>query len=108
LKTVDEICVASEVGVEISWNKIPLAAPVRDLSRMFPDLVEQYVLRTGEEYNHIFAIDPNFQSEIEKNFTNQLTCIGKIVSKTDGKILINSTGDRISFSQNNLGYEHFQ
>ena len=58
LKTVEEICLASQVGITLDWDRIPIASAVQQYQVTAQTSIESLVLATGEEFTHLFAVDP--------------------------------------------------
>jgi thiamine-monophosphate kinase len=111
LKTIDEICVASNIGVDLVWDQIPLAQSLKQYQTLINgsiSQIESLVLEAGEEFHHVFTVDPKKASILERTFPNQLHRIGTIQPKEAGKWVSYPDGNKKSFQQFKLGYEHFQ
>lgn len=107
LKTLEEISLASNVGIELYWKQIPIANSIKKLQEISGKQWEQAILGAGEEFTHIFVIDRTFEAQVSQEFYNKLTCIGKVVSAEHGLKLIDFEGKNLEFSQFNKGYDHF-
>jgi thiamine-monophosphate kinase len=84
VKTLNEICDASGVGMILNWDKIPIANSIKNYEKLSinsHEEIQSFILAGGEEFNHIFTIPRTAMNNIDERHHHKLTIIGKIVSK---------------------------
>lgn len=109
------VCEESEVGAIIYLDKIPVSEETKKASKIL-DLDLNYLITSGgEDYELLFtapksASIPGFIETLHPSTgkvltTAKITCIGEIVEKEKGKIIVNSEGK--SSKMKIKGYQHF-
>lgn len=93
------ICEASQVGVKLFTDKIPVSDSVKiDLA-----------LNGGEDYELCFTVPAKYASDvsqkIEKETATKVTIVGEIISKIQGRWLIDSAGKKSPLKAK--GWDHF-
>ncbi len=87
------ICKNSEVGCKIFEEKIPIAFETKKIAEIFKIHTTTAALNGGEDYEMLFTIS---QKDFEKiNKISDVSIIGYITDKKDGKKLITNTNEEI-------------
>lgn len=87
------ICKNSEVGCKIFEEKIPIAFETKKIAETFKIHTTTAALNGGEDYELLFTIS---QKDFEKiNKISDVSIIGYITDKKDGKKLITNTNEEI-------------
>jgi thiamine-monophosphate kinase len=93
------ICQASQVGVKLFADKIPVSDSVKiDLA-----------LNGGEDYELCFTLPVQYafdlSDKLKKETATKVTIIGEIIPKIQGKWLINNAGEKFPLTAK--GWDHF-
>ena len=104
------ICQRSEVSASLQASAIPLSDAFLNFCQKTKKDAIQLALSGGEDYELLFAINPDRAKEIEslvqKSSAPKITCIGQI---TEGKDAIQITHEDNSRSPLTVtGYDHFK
>ena len=106
-KSLKDLSISNgNLGFEIDFRKIPVEEVVKDYSKNYNIPIEKLVLNGGEEFVHIFIIDPNNLSEAIKliaDHKGSLIPIGRVIA--ENKIYIIKDDEREILKE--FGYEHF-
>lgn len=108
IRTIFELCNASKTGATIEWKGIPIPDIVRSYAQEFTIPLEQLVLSTGEEFNHIFAIPPDKLDSIKRKWGSRLTQIGVLNDNPEKIELHYSKGHSKPLKEIGEGYQHFK
>mgnify|MGYP006282219733 CR=1 FL=1 len=110
LKTISEICKASDVGARIYWYDIPVSDGVIEFAKANQLDERKLALGAGEEFAHVFCIPENRFEEMKTLFEvkgKQLSSIGEIVSHPKNILLVQHDGSEIELNGQRIGYDHF-
>jgi thiamine-monophosphate kinase len=103
---INEICTASDRGAVIYREKLPVSRELRALAAQTGQVVSDYALYGGEDYQLVFTADPETIRKIMKiNISGSLTVIGEITAPEMGVILIDELGNQEPLLAK--GYNHF-
>ncbi len=58
LKTVEEICLASQVGIALDWDRIPIASAVQQYQVTRSNVYRIVGFSNRGRFTHLFAVDP--------------------------------------------------
>jgi thiamine-monophosphate kinase len=100
------ICMASQVGAEISFDEIPLTTEMRSFVEAAPELV-QTILAGGDDYELVFTAPAEAEAAIRdasKKTLSPVYCIGRIVDGS-GVRIAGPDGQPITLDR--LGFAHF-
>ncbi|HEY3423176.1 MAG TPA: thiamine-phosphate kinase [Negativicutes bacterium] len=104
---VNEIAVASKVGMRIYAANIPLSLELQAAAGILGKKALDYALYGGEDYQLLFTVDSGKFSELAAaNAGIKLTVIGEVVDSTEGVILVDEDGQRSVLQPK--GYNHFR
>lgn len=99
------IAEASNVGINIETEKLPISARLRKFCETYNYDPVSIFLKSGEEYELLLTISPEMWDEAWRKFNENFKCglteIGKV---TDGWVGVKVDGEEPSFE----GYEHFK
>jgi thiamine-monophosphate kinase len=106
-KSLKDLMISNpNLGFEIDFNESLIDREAIKYSNEFNTSLEELVLNGGEEFIHLFTIDPkdynNAQKEIQSK-GGQIFRIGKVISKES--IVIFKEGEKKEIK--NYGFEHF-
>lgn len=101
-----EVAIASEVGLRLYADKIPLSADLIEASQVLKSSALDYALYGGEDYQLIFTITPeNYQRLKQCQLVNSITVIGEVTSQSGVVELVQE--DRQIVKLEPKGYNHF-
>lgn len=104
---VNEIALASSVGMRIYKEQIPLSPELQAAAAMLGKTAVDYALYGGEDYQLVFTIAPaQFKLAAQVDMGVRLTVIGEVTDQSQGVILVSEDG-RASPLQAK-GYNHFR
>ena len=95
------------IGFEIEFSDQLIDEEAKNYSKKFKISLEDLVFNAGEEFIHLFTIDPKDYDTAKKlirESNGQIYLIGKVIS--DGKIFFLSKGKKNELKC--LGFEHFK
>ncbi len=95
------------IGFEIEFNDQLIDEEAKNYSNKFKISLEDLVFNAGEEFIHLFTIDPKDYDTAKKlirESNGQIYLIGKVIS--DGKIFFLSKGKKKELKY--FGFEHFK
>jgi len=98
--------VNENLGFEINLNNIPTEKFVKEYSEKFNIPFEQLIFNGGEEFIHLFTINPDNYKEAKKLIEDQngiLVPIGKVID--ENKIYVITDNKKCVLKD--FGYEHF-
>lgn len=106
-KSLKDLSIANDdVGFEINFEDIPIKDIVKEYSKENNIPLERLIFNAGEEFIHLFAINPNYLDKAKKIIKDQkgmLVPIGKVIEEKQIRIIKNNK--RIILEE--FGYEHF-
>lgn len=103
---VNEIAIASQVGMRIYEEQIPLSPEIKAAAFLFDKSPVQYALYGGEDYQLVFTIPPEgFKGLVQANIGTALTVVGEVVGKEQGIMLVHKEGHISKLEAK--GYNHF-
>jgi thiamine-monophosphate kinase len=97
------ICKASEVGVTIYEDKLPIDKQTFDTAVELNLDPITCVLNGGEDYELLFTIDQKDFSKLEKH--PDIHFIGHVTKAEDGKLMVTKSGTVVSLKAQ--GWKHF-
>jgi len=107
-KTLKDLALSNpNLGFEIDFSDNLIHEIAREYSKEFSISLEKLIFEGGEEFIHLFAIEPNDfvkAQRLVKSKGGRLFNVGKAIS--DEKIYFLKKGKR--FELKNQGYEHFK
>ncbi|MHA1458325.1 MAG: thiamine-phosphate kinase [Promethearchaeota archaeon] len=107
-KTLKDLTLSNpNLGFEIDFNEDLIHEKAREYSREFSVSLEKLIFEGGEEFIHLFAIEPHDYVKAQrliKSEGGRLFKVGKAIS--DEKIYFLKNGKRHELK--NQGYEHFK
>jgi len=104
---VNEIALASNVGMRIYEPKIPLSPELIDAAAMLGKTAVDYALYGGEDYQLVFTIAPEqFDALAEGDIGARLTVIGEVTDQSQGVVLVGEDGCASPLEAK--GYNHFR
>ena len=107
-KTLKDLALSNpNLGFEIDFNENLIHEKAREYSKEFSISLEKLIFEGGEEFIHLFAIDPDDFDKAQKLVISKggrLFKVGKAIS--DEKIYFLKKGKR--FDLKSQGYEHFK
>ena len=107
-KTLKDLTLSNpNLGFEIDFNDNLIHEKAREYSKEFSISLEKLIFEVGEEFIHLFAIEPNDfvkAQRLVKSKGGRLFRVGKAIS--DEKIYFLKKGKR--YDLKNQGYEHFK
>jgi len=107
-KTLKDLTLSNpNLGFEIDFNEELIHEKAREYSKEFSLSLEKLIFEGGEEFIHLFAIEPNDYVKAQrliKSKGGRLFKVGKAIS--DEKIYFLKNGKR--YELKNQGYEHFK
>ena len=101
----NEISTASEVGIMLKENKMPVLKETKEVAKVFQKDVLDYVLFGGEDYQLVFTITPEKLTKLQGEL-NDLTIVGEVCSSFNGVKLERNDGTIIDIKSK--GYNHFR
>ena len=101
----NEISTASEVGIMLKENKMPVLKETKEVAKVFQKDVLDYVLFGGEDYQLVFTITPEKLTQLQGEL-NDLTIVGEVCSSFNGVKLERNDGTIIDIKSK--GYNHFR
>lgn len=101
----NEISTASEVGIMLRENKMPVLKETKEVAMVFQKDVLDYVLFGGEDYQLVFTITPEKLTKLQGEL-NDLTIVGEVCSSFNGVKLERNDGTIIDIKSK--GYNHFR
>lgn len=101
----NEISTASEVGIMLRENKMPVLKETKEVAKVFQKDVLDYVLFGGEDYQLVFTITPEKLTQLQGEL-NDLTIVGEVCSSFNGVKLERNDGTIIDIKSK--GYNHFR
>jgi thiamine-monophosphate kinase len=108
IRTITEICKASNVGVKLDWGSIPISPLASSYSFNHGLPLEDLVLSAGEEFTHVFTIPSDKIPDLLNRWPVSITVIGEIVDLTQGLVIQYPDGEKRPFQEFLSGYEHFR
>jgi len=107
-KTLKDLTLSNpNLGFEIDFNEELIHEKAREYSKEFSLSLEKLIFEGGEEFIHLFAIEPNDYVKAQrliKSKGGRLFKVGKAISEE--KIYFLKNGKR--YELKNQGYEHFK
>lgn len=104
---VNEIAVASQVGMHIYRQQIPLSKEVEAGARMLGKSAVDYALYGGEDYQLVFTIGrEQFKLVAQVDIKTRLTVIGEVTTQNQGVLLVAEDGSTSVLEAK--GYNHFR
>lgn len=104
---VNEIAKASQVGMRVYKDKIPLSPELRDASSRLDKSGIEYALYGGEDYQLVFTISSEkFKLLSQSSDRLNLTVIGEVVEEQQGVRLVSEDGKETLLEPK--GYNHFR
>lgn len=106
---VHEIAGASQVGMEIFADNIPLSPELITASEYFHKPALEYALYGGEDYQLLVTMNPANYTALMHQYEGDrcpITAIGRVVSQQAGITLVDSAGQNRSLVAH--GYNHFR
>ena len=101
----NEISTASEVGIMLKENKMPVLKETKEVAKVFQKDVLDYVLFGGEDYQLVFTITPEKLTQLQGELID-LTIVGEVCSSFNGVKLERNDGTIIDIKSK--GYNHFR
>ncbi|CUH96289.1 hypothetical protein P22_2379 [Propionispora sp. 2/2-37] len=102
-----EISLASEVGMHIFADKIPLAGELKAAAALLHTEALHYALYGGEDYQLLFTAEPSRWGQLaEMDIGVEVTAIGKVTRKEEGVKLVMPDGRILPLEPK--GYNHFR
>ena len=101
----NEISTASEVGIMLRENKMPVLKETKEVAKVFQKDVLDYVLFGGEDYQLVFTITPEKLNQLQGELID-LTIVGEVCSSFNGVKLERNDGTIIDIKSK--GYNHFR
>ena len=101
----NEISTASEVGIMLRENKLPVLKETKEVAKVFQKDVLDYVLFGGEDYQLVFTITPEKLNQLQGELID-LTIVGEVCSSFNGVKLERNDGTIIDIKSK--GYNHFR
>ena len=101
----NEISTASEVGIMLRENKMPVLKETKEVAKVFQKDVLDYVLFGGEDYQLVFTITPEKLTQLQGELID-LTIVGEVCSSFNGVKLERNDGTIIDIKSK--GYNHFR
>ncbi|AKC32242.1 thiamine-phosphate kinase [Candidatus Pantoea carbekii] len=105
LSDLTHLLTASKVGACLNLEALPLSIELQNNFESKQALI--WALSGGEDYELCFTvseINRNIVATVMNSFGIPCTCIGKIITESEGLVLLNN-GKPIEF--NNKGFDHF-
>ena len=87
----NEISTASEVGIMLRENKMPVLKETKEVAKVFQKDVLDYVLFGGEDYQLVFTITPEKLNQLQGELID-LTIVGEVCSSFNGVTLERNDG----------------
>lgn len=104
---VNEIALASHVGMRIYEAQIPLSPELQATGTTFGKTPVQYALYGGEDYQLLFTIPPEeFNRVTQVDIGVPLTVIGEVTNQSQGILFIDQEGNSSVLEAK--GYNHFR
>lgn len=107
-KEVHEIAAASNVGIMLEGDLIPIAPSATVVATCMSKDPADYALWGGEDYELLFTVSPGRHQEImemlPKRYGTKVSVIGRVVPPEEG-VTIRKEGERLPLP--NWGYDHF-
>lgn len=104
---VNEIAVASKVGIRIYGEKVPLSLESKQATLQLGKSALDYALYGGEDYQLVFTIPPDKWKPLsEREIGVSLTVVGEVVEQMQGVLLVNGDGNISPLESK--GYNHFR
>ncbi|WP_378956110.1 thiamine-phosphate kinase [Pelosinus sp. sgz500959] len=104
---VNEIALASHVGMRIYREKIPLSSELRTAAALLEKSPVEYALYGGEDYQLLFTIPPEqFNQLVEADIGVPLTVIGEVINQSQGTLLVDQDDQTSKLEAK--GYNHFR
>lgn len=104
---VNEIAKASNVGIRVYADKIPLSGSLREAVALIGKPAVHYALYGGEDYQLLTTIAPaRYQAALAEEAGVPLTVVGEVVAAEEGILLIGADGTSRKLVPG--GYNHFR
>lgn len=104
---VNEIAKASNVGIRVYADKIPLSGSLREAAALIGKPAVHYALYGGEDYQLLTTITPaRYQAALAEAAGVPLTVVGEVVAAEEGILLIGADGTSQKLVPG--GYNHFR
>ena len=104
---VNEIALASNVGMRVYAQNVPLTAELIETAALFQKQPLDYALYGGEDYQLVFTIQPDkFELLSEQEIGIRLTRIGEVVTRSEGVVIVGVDGQTSKLEAK--GYNHFR
>lgn len=104
---VNEIAKASNVGIRVYADKIPLAGSLKEAAALIGKSAVHYALYGGEDYQLLTTITPErYQAALAEAAGVPLTVVGEVVAAEEGILLIGADGTSQKLVPG--GYNHFR
>lgn len=104
---VNEIAKASNVGIRVYADKIPLSGSLREAAALIGKPAVHYALYGGEDYQLLTTITPaRYQAALAEEAGVPLTVVGEVVAAEEGILLIGTDGTSQKLVPG--GYNHFR
>lgn len=104
---VNEIALASHVGMRIYQEQIPLSPEIQDAAGLLKKSAVDYALYGGEDYQLVFTMPPEQCKLLEQaDIDVQLTVIGEVTHHSQGVMLVTEDGHALPLEAK--GYNHFR
>ncbi len=104
---VNEIAVASQVGMRIYAQQLPLSIELEKGAKMLGKSAVDYALYGGEDYQLVFTISPEqFKLVAQVDIKTRITVIGEVTPKDQGVLLVAEDGSTSLLEAK--GYNHFR
>ncbi len=104
---VNEIASASQVGMRIYTEKLPLSKELEEGARMLGKSAVDYALYGGEDYQLVFTIGrEQFKQLAQVDIKARLTVVGEVTPQSQGVLLIAEDGSTSLLEAK--GYNHFR
>ncbi|MHA1338707.1 MAG: thiamine-phosphate kinase [Promethearchaeota archaeon] len=114
LKTITQICIASNVNAELFAEQLPIAEGVIEFAKYHNLCPYNLIFNAGEEFLHIYAIPPKKLTDVMNYFklkNKPLYIFGKIIKKDTKNVEIRLKRNNKATEYkilNDMGYEHFK
>jgi thiamine-monophosphate kinase len=100
-----EIAAASQVGLELYADKIPLSQATISVARYFNKSPLAYALYGGEDFQLLFTMPPAIFADLLKTEAAHICQIGTVMPGNSEVVLIHANGRKEKITKK--GYDHF-
>ena len=103
------LCKSSQVGARLRLDKLPISKALATYSHGNKNIINQYALQGGEDFELLFTVRPSKLKRFEQARSSgkiKATMIGEVTLKKRGIILID--GDQKERPLNVSGFQHFK